>query len=391
MNKKKIKLIVVAAPLIILISALSGCIAPDAIQTKRWEHANDEGTAVTLYGFLKLGQNFHDWDGWFVYDTEFHDNYENYNYRVEADSYDALNFFSVTIDGLDRNTEYHYRAFGEHKQQGSTIRVGVDRTFIPGGPRVIVADPSDIGITSAVIEGRLTHMGGADSCEVFFRYGEDKDFLDMETDHQTMTSIGDFNFEVTGLSSCKTYHYRAYAKNDADTWMSSTWPNDIRSFTPGMPIVETFLPKDVTTSTAKFHGKLFGFGGTASSEVWFEYGDENPNNLDETSDVITMDALGEYYIDVEGLNMDTTYWVRAVGNNGVCEHKGEIKEFKTLGSLKTEPSKTIHDSNNIRPTFRTKILSYLSKRFNLDEISLESLIEQYPVLSRIMQYSQIFK
>ena len=385
MKKKKMKLILVMVSLILLISALSGCIAVDAIQTKHWEHANDEGTAVTLWGFLKLGQNFHNWDGYFVYDTEYHDNYENYAYRVEADNYDSLNFFSVDIDGLDRFTEYHYRAIGEHKQQGSTVRVGVDNTFIPGGPRVIVADPSTIGVTSAVIEGRLTHIGGADSCEVFFRYGEDKDFLDMETDHQIMTSICDFNAEITGLSSCTTYYYRAYAINDADTWMSNRWPNDIRTFTPGMPIVETFFPNDITTNSAKFRGKLFGFGGTSSSDVWFEYGDDNPNDLDETSDNITMNEPGEYSIDVDGLKMDTTYWVRAVGDNVVCEHKGKIKEFKTLGSLNTGASRSIDTTNDFKLSFRDQIVSYLIKRFNLDELTLESIIEQYPLLSRILR------
>ena len=150
------------------VSFLSGCIAPNAIQTKHWDHINTEGTGVTLWGFLILAENFHNWDGYIVYDTEAHDNWEHYQFRVEADNYDSFNSFSADIYNLSRTTTYHYRAVGEHKSQGATIRVGLDHTFIPGGPRVIIKAASGIGLDSAVLNGELTHMGGAADCKVFF-------------------------------------------------------------------------------------------------------------------------------------------------------------------------------------------------------------------------------
>ena len=158
-KKKKIKLLMVLVPLLLFVSALSGCVAANAIQTKHWDHINTEGTGVRLWGFLVLGENFHNWDGYFVYDTESHDNWELYQYRVEADNYDSFNFFSVDIYGLDRTTTYHYRAVGEKRDQSSTVRVGLDHTFIPGGPRVAADNASNIGIDSATLEGVLTHMG----------------------------------------------------------------------------------------------------------------------------------------------------------------------------------------------------------------------------------------
>ena len=296
MIKKKIKILATIVPLLILVSALSGCIAANAIQTKHWDHINSEGTGVRLWGFLILGENFHNWDGYFVYDTEKHDNWENYEFTVEADNYDSFNFFSVNIYNLTRTTEYHYRAVGENKDQGATIRVGLDYTFIPGGPRVIVKSVSGIGIDSAVIEGELTHMGGAASCEVFFRYGTDPNNLDMETTHETMTSTGNFNYEITGLTSCQPIYYRAVAKNDADTWASIFY----LGVTPGMPIVETYLPNDVTINSATYRGELFELADQPSCDVWFEYGDDNPNNLDETTDNITLTAPDQFFIEVEG-------------------------------------------------------------------------------------------
>jgi hypothetical protein len=381
--KLKNKIIITIVIMLVGITALSGCIAPNAIQTKHWDHINTEGTGVRLWGFLVLGENFHNWDGYFVYDTERHDDWENYNYRVEADNYDSFNFFSVDIYNLSRTTEYHYRAVGEKKEQGSPIRVGLDHTFIPGGPRVIVKAVSDIGIDSAMLEGQLTHMGGATSCEVFFKYGTDPDNLNMETPHETMNSTGDFNFEITGLTSCQIYHYRAVAINDADTWDSIF----ILTVTPGLPLVETYLPNDITANSTTFRGELFTLGGPASCDVWFEYGDDNPNNLDETTDPLTLTAPGTFDIAVDGLTSDTTYWVRAVADNGICESKGEIKEFKTL-SGDAHKIFQIHETT-INPSTTTSEKSnqnnYLQWIRALYEPESEYYIKQHPILQRFIQ------
>ncbi len=388
MDKKKIKLVLMIVPLLITISALSGCVAANAIQTKHWDHINTEGTGVRLWGFLVLGENFHNWDGYFVYDTEKHDNWEHYAYRVEADNYDSFNFFSVDIYGLDRTTEYHYRAVGEKKQQGAPIKVGLDHTFIPGGPRVIVHDPSDIGVTSVILEGELTHMGGAASCEVYFKYGTELDNLNMETTHQTMTSTGNYNVELTGLSSCQTYYCRAVAQNDADTWVSSLLGHIYRAFTPGLPTVETYLPNDVTQNSATYRGELFELADQPSCDVWFEYGDDNPNNLDETTDSISLTIPDQFNIEVEGLNTGTTYWVRAVANNGICEHRGKVKEFTTLSGFGDSEYKE-RPIVTMKERIQTRIKSLIYKGFDIlgipEDAPIELIIDSYPMLGRLLQ------
>ena len=366
------------ALLLITVSFLSGCIGPNAIQTKGWDHINDEGTAVKIKGFLVLSENFHNWNGWFVYDTESHSNWEDYDNRVEADSYDDWNYFSVDIFNLSRTTVYHYRAVGENQEQGSTIRVGVDATFIPGGPRVETKNASNIQITSAQLNGRLNHMGGASTCEVFFRYGEDKDNLNIETTHQNLTSIADFNAVITDLTSCKTYYYQAIAINDADTWAGL-----IFEVTPGLPAVDTYLPTSITKNSAIYHGTLWNLGGPATCDVWFEYGDDNPNNLDENTSHQIVDTTGPFEANVEGLKSATTYWVRAVADNGFCEDKGEIKEFKTASTLGEYG--TVKDSMQ-KISLRDKILSLIEKEFgSVDHYTLQLLQKQYPILSRILK------
>lgn len=387
MNKKKLKIIATIIPLLVFISALSGCVVANAIQTKHWDHINNEGTGVRLWGFLVLGENFKNWDGYFVYDTEKHDNWEHYKYTVPADEYTAFQTFYADIYELDRTTEYHYRAVGEKHDTSSTIRVGVDLPFIPGGPRVAVKAVSDIGIDSAVLEGELTHTGGAAECDVFFRYGTDKDNLDMETPKEVMTSTGNFNYEITGLTSCQTYYYKAVAENDADTWDSAL----ILKVTPGMPVVATYLPNDITMDSALFRGQLHQLGGPSSCDVWFEYGDESPNNLDETTDSITLTATEQFSIEVAGLNIATTYWVRSVANNGVCESKGEVKEFRTLDgaalTIEQLDETTIFEDEDKTDTSSQK--SILAQQIewlrSLDEPDSEYYIKEYPMLERLLE------
>ena len=378
MKKNKIKIVIFVTLLLLTVSFLSGCISPWAITTWGWDHVNDEGTAARLWGRLVLTENFQNWKAWFVYDIEKHSKWENYAYRVEADSYHDLNFFSVNLYNLSRSTEYHFRAIGEYQGQGNVIRVGADSTFIPGSPRVETKNASNIQITSVQLNGRLTHMGGASTCEVFFRYGEDKDNLNLETPHQTLSSISDFNAIITDLTSCVKYYYKAIAINDVDTWAGF-----IFEVTPGLPIVDTYLPTNVTKNSATYNGKLWDLGGPESCEVWFEYGDKNPNNLDETTPHQTLYTTEPFIANVEGLKSDTTYWVRAVAYNGVCTDKGEIKEFKTLstlneyGTVKTTMQKM---------TLKDKILSLIEKEFgSTDEYILQILKKQYPILSKLLE------
>ena len=378
MNKNKTKIVFIVTLLLITVSFLSGCIGPNAITTWGWEHINDQGTGVRLWGHLVLSENSHNWNAWFVYDTVSHANWEEYDYRVESDNYDSFNYFSVDIYNLTRTTEYHYRAVGEYQGQNSTIRVGLDATFVPGGPRVITENATNIQVTSVQLNGRLTHLGGAASCEVFFKYGEDKDNLNIETTHQYLTSIADFNQVITDLTSCKTYYYQTIAINDADTWAGL-----IFEVTPGLPTVETYLPTDVTTNSAVYHGTLWNLGGPATCEVWFEYGDDNPNNLDQSTPRQLVDIAGPYEATVEGLNPGTTYWMQAVADNGVCSDKGETKEFKTASGL--EKYGTVKNSIQ-KMSLKDLILSLIEKEFgNTNPYTLELLQRQYPILSKILK------
>lgn len=160
----------VIAIILISVSLFSGCIGR-TIDTFGWDHKNLEGTAVTIWGQLALTESPDNWNEGFAWDTEAHDNWKDYAHFEWADNHAGFGFFSLDIHNLTRTTTYHYRAVGENLQSKNQFRYGVDAAFIPGGPRVVSKNASDIELTQVTIKGELTYLGGAASCDVSFCTG----------------------------------------------------------------------------------------------------------------------------------------------------------------------------------------------------------------------------
>jgi hypothetical protein len=318
-------LLLALAVALTVVSSVLGCGEPKKVDTMEWDHAGELGTSVTLWGQLILSESLEAWEEGFVWDTESHVDWQDYANHVWADQYEAINRFSVDIEGLDRFTVYHYRAYGKDTATGTITSVGADRTFVPGGPRVDTLPASNRNPTSADLNGELLHMGGAESADVRFEYGTNWASPDMEAGHQTLTQIGGFTATVTGMESCTKYHFRAVAANDADTHTGRTFP-----VTPGEPAVETRWAAGVGPDTATLQGAISDLAGMPSASVWFEYGDASPDHLDRSTPPQSMEGPGDFSAGIGGLKPRTTYWYRAVADNGVCEaRQAAVLSFTT--------------------------------------------------------------
>jgi hypothetical protein len=371
MKEKKFIPIFIAIVLI-GVSIFSGCVGPWAIDTLGWDHMNVEGTTVRIWGQLTISESSDNWNEGFYWDTEYHADYKDYLFYREADNHEGFGRFSLTIDNLSRNTEYHYRAFGEYLKAKNQIRVGVDATFIPGGPRVITDNATGIGITTVTLNGNLWHMGGAPSCEVYFLYGTDQNALDTKTTPENMTAIGTFTASLIGLTTNTTYYYMAVAKNDADTWSGT-----IRSVIPGQPFVVTRQAGNIGKDHATLKGELWHTGGTTECDVWFIYSDLSPNQLDQSTSSQTMNATGAFQAYIGNLSATTKYWYRTVAFNGVAQAKGEIYEFTTTPTAQTVTSGVL--GKPYKPnTVDEDILSRLPARYI-------QLLEKHPMLLKLLQ------
>jgi len=370
-GKKTIPIII--AIILISVSLFSGCIGR-VIDTFGWDHKNEEGTAVRIWGQLALTESSDNWNEGFVWDTQFHQDWQDYAYREWADNHVGLGFFSLTISNLSRTTEYHYRAFGEYLKGPSQYRYGADATFIPGGPRVDTINASGIDLTQVTLNGNLSHMGGAPFCTVYFLYGTDEQALNQKTTSQNMTDTGSFSATLSSLPTNKTIYYKAVAENDADTW--SGW---ILHTTPGQPVVYSRQPGDIGKDHALLKADLIHMGGPTTCTVWFIYGNTSPNQLDHSTPHQVMNTTGPFQATIANLSAGTTYWYRAVGDNGVAQGVGDIIEFATT------------------PTAHTKTIGQLTKQNKPNTYLIDDelasriparylqLLQKYPLLLKLVQ------
>jgi hypothetical protein len=371
MMKKAVPVVIIL--MLMSVSFFSGCIGR-TIDTMGWTHKNQEGTAVTIFGQLTVTESPDNWNEGFVWDTEAHANWQDYQYRAWADNHYGLGFFSLDIQNLSRTTTYHYRAFGEYLKGQSQFRDGVDATFIPGGPRVTSENASDIGLTQVTINGYLRDLGGATLCDVNFLYGTNQNVLDHSTPHQNMTMTGPFSATLTDLTTNTTYFFKAVAKNDADVWVGL-----ILSVTPGQPVVVTREPGELGSDHAILKGELWHTGGTALCTVWFAYSDVSPNALDHITASQVMNTTGPFQIYLGNLTAGTKYWYRTVADNGVAQGKGDIYDFTTTPAGQTLTTGKLGERYQ-PPTSNDAsiLLSRIPPRYHY-------LLQKYPALARVLQ------
>jgi hypothetical protein len=377
MKEKKMIPIVITA-ILVGVSCFSGCIGPWAVDTLGWEHLNLEGTAVRIWGQLTITESSDNWNEGFVYDTEEHQNWEDYAYREWADNHAGLGLFSLNIDNLTRTTEYHYRAFGEYLKGKSQYRVGADITFIPGGPRVATDNATGIGLTQATLNGNLWHMGGAASCTVYFLYGTDQNSLNQQTTPETKTAVGPFTATLPDLVTNTTYYYKAVAENDADTW-----DGVIFSVTPGRPLVISRQPAEIGKDHAILKAELWNTGGTSTCTVWFIYSDVSPNQLDHATPHQLMNATGTFQAYIGNLTKGTTYWYRAVGDNGIAQGLGDIIEFSTTP---TAEIRTTGELGKLYKPNKNPLDHDLTSKIPARYLQL---LQKYPALLKLLQQPRI--
>jgi len=95
---------------------------------------------------------------------------------------------------------------------------------------VSTADATNVGDTSATLNGDLTDLGGADSADVYFEYGPSGGSLSNATSAQTLSATGSFSADVSGLDSGTEYEFRAVAEaSDGDTGSLLTFTTGVDS------------------------------------------------------------------------------------------------------------------------------------------------------------------
>jgi len=197
-------------------------------------------------------------------------------------------------------------------------------------PVLSTSSITNITANSAICGGYITDNGGADVIAKGVCWSVNQNPTISNSSTNDGIGVGEFISEITGLDVNTTYYVRAYATNSKGT----TYGNEQSFLTlNGLPSGITTISISDTTATSAISGGAItddgGFDITSKGVCWST--DQNPtieNNI--TSDGNGTDG---YISNITGLNVNTTYYVRAYATNENGTAYGNEIIFTTLDGL----------------------------------------------------------
>jgi len=264
-----------------------------------------------------------------------------YGTEVSAspDSAIGTGIFNATciLTGLTTGITYHYRIKAVNSVGTS---YGEDKTFNTGIPSVTTCQASNIGISSAQLNGIV----GANNFPtgIKFMYGMTNQYgSEMDAVPDSVSGSNPFNVSctLTGLTPYTTYHYRVKASNSNGTVNGS----DV-FFTTGAPMASTLSATNITVSSAQLNG-IVNANYIPTANI-FEYGisPNFGNEVPAVPDSVTGHVNVNISYQLYGLLPNTTYYFRVKAISSIGTAYGNNMVFATAGnpqSLVTLPADNI--------------------------------------------------
>ena len=178
----------------------------------------------------------------------------------------------------------------------------------PTEPPTVAMEESSIAVSydKACLVAKVVNDGGGTVTEYGFCYGKMDEIPDTLLCPGNGTS---FSIELTGLSPSTAYTCRAFARNERGRGYS-----DVYGFTTlgadTIPLVDTYVVKDVTQYSAVPSGQVLSGGGQEVMERGICYSTEPRPNI-ESPHVALGSGIGPFECQLTDLQPDTRYYVCA--------------------------------------------------------------------------------
>lgn len=244
----------------------------------------------------------------------------------------------VVDTSLTNGVAYYYRAWAEitsggHQQYSSSGATTVGTPYTSGPPEVTTYDTTDVGTTTATLQGYLNSLGGYAEITCLFQwYHGAGTWTDNEPVYGNLTAVGPFEKNITGLPTDTEIHVRASAWSEGGIDYGLDVP--FTTGAPSAPSMATNAETGVSKTSATLWGEILDYGDNSAVTVWFEwgettaYGEETGTTIMNESEHPVPDA--DFYVTLTGLDPGTTYHYRAVGQvSGVGTGYGDDEEFAT--------------------------------------------------------------
>lgn len=229
---------------------------------------------------------------------------------------------------LEKKTKYYYRyEFYNGYNLMWTDIFDFTTTDKQEKPSVETVNVDNITMTSAKVEGNVTNDGGSPVTERGICYSVFENPTLSDSVRRAGIGIGRFYCEMTNLTNATTYYIRAFATNSEGTSFGDVIT--IRTVEhPMLPTVTTDEVSNITINTAVCGGNVLNDGFAEVTERGICYSThQEPTVFDYK--VAGGEGLGLFQCRMSGLEMLTTYYVRAYAKNSEGYAYGNEVSFVT--------------------------------------------------------------
>lgn len=236
--------------------------------------------------------------------------------------------WTAQVSYLKKQTTYYYLyEFYNGYNLMQTSASSFTTTAQQDKPTVETVEIDNITMTSATVEGNVTNDGGSFVSERGVCYSIYKNPTTSDSIRLAGTGIGRFTCEMTNLTNATTYYVRAFAKNNEGTSYGDVMT--MRTIEhPMLATVTTDEVSDITINTAVCGGNVLNDGYAEVTERGICYAThQEPTAFDYK--VAGGEGLGLFQCRMSGLEMMTTYYVRAYAKNSEGYAYGNEVTFVT--------------------------------------------------------------
>src|SRR3989338_8513574 len=208
---------------------------------------------------------------------------------------------------------------------------------------MVILSVSNPTSTTVTVSAKAVNISNDTNIRASFEYATNPSFASSSYTNEISQSTASTNFSqtITGLTPSTTYYVRALGIGNVDgvAKPSSTlvFKTDPAVVTSG-PTANITSAKSAGTTTINVT-MHYNLGSAAVGSVWFEYGTNSGSYPNKTNAVSVTNYAGTNTETISGLNINTTYYVRAVVQTSVAtDYSSTALMVKTDNTVNPNPN-----------------------------------------------------